>query len=565
MGWEQYLSQFIELFHPYGYIYKPLDGGNWISAKDNWKVNEAEIIKAISCVHPKFYIGTRAGRTTRYGVLDIDANSKHHNQAELDRLLSVLADAGLNHSSLYRSSYSGGWHLYIFFEQAVNSAVLRKQLVKLLSAHDFDIAKGVLEIFPHPGKASLGMGLRLPLQPGWAWLDKRTLEVEIERAEMTPTKALEFFLDALESDANSLRDYERFKEYLNELVPALPARTGDNVIPMRKPGIDLAASEAGIVVASVFQHQPSGIIADSWCRGREFHIGGLSGPSQRSEAIFCLGHYFFYGDPSRELPALGYGYEEDREWAIRQFLDLHHNGHSLDINKGRADATAQITRAAHWRPEHKGPGQVEQFTADQPVAWKLANKKRRTDARKRIEEALHDLKRIKRTFTTVELQKAAGCSRETLYNHADIWRQDYEDLAEDFFAICTGEYNAVEDSISVPAALPSDSKSFPVGLTAARAVVFDLMLQSKRQKKKELTAVLGSATVSEKAWRAGVASITKSVPSAFSTQRLKTHLMVLEGLLPIAPFEEDARLLLSYLVQLRLELSSRSAGPEHPS
>ncbi|HEY9870589.1 MAG TPA: hypothetical protein V6D08_15595 [Candidatus Obscuribacterales bacterium] len=69
--------------------------------------------------------------------------------------------------------------------------------------------------------------------------------------------------------------------------------------------------------------------------------------------------------------------------------------------------------------------------------WARANANRKSDARRRITEAMINLKSMQRPFTTVELQKAAGCSRRTLYDHADIWRQDYEDLASGFFAICT--------------------------------------------------------------------------------------------------------------------------------
>jgi hypothetical protein len=73
---------------------------------------------------------------------------------------------------------------------------------------------------------------------------------------------------------------------------------------------------------------------ENWHKGRTFHKDGLTGPSQRAEAIFCLGHYFFYGDPSRNLPALGYGFEEERNWAIKEYLEARHNGYSVDINRG---------------------------------------------------------------------------------------------------------------------------------------------------------------------------------------------------------------------------------------
>jgi len=48
------------------------------------------------------------------------------------------------------------------------------------------------------------------------------------------------------------------------------------------------------------------------------------------------------------------------------------------------------------------------------------NANRQSDARKRITEGLACLKKLKRSFTTVELQEAAACSRETLYKHVYV-------------------------------------------------------------------------------------------------------------------------------------------------
>ncbi|MBX9667951.1 MAG: hypothetical protein K2X93_10050 [Candidatus Obscuribacterales bacterium] len=61
--------------------------------------------------------------------------------------------------------------------------------MKLLTLNDFQLSKGQLELFPHRGdEGSLGLGLRLPLQPGFAWLDKETLEVKHERHDLTATQ-----------------------------------------------------------------------------------------------------------------------------------------------------------------------------------------------------------------------------------------------------------------------------------------------------------------------------------------------------------------------------------------
>ncbi len=569
------MAQFVELFHRYDYIYRPVNGGSWSSANENWKLTDTEIIKAIACANESFYIGTRSGKKTRYAVLDIDAGSKYHNKPQLDRLLHVLSKAGLIRSSLFRSSFSGGWHLYIFFEENVNSALLHRQLVALLRLNDFDVSKGTLEIFPNPGVASTskGMGLRLPLQHGWAWLSKRDLEVEHERYEMAATKALEWFLDLLDSDANPIKALQQMAARIEELERSRAAARAhaikdktDNVVPIRKEIKLPIDTECSAQVKSVFGHVPPGMNPDNWIKGRKFHEDGLTGPSQRAEAIFCLGHYFFYGDPSRDLPALGYGFEEERSWAIKEYLEARHNGYSRDISRGRADATAQVDRAANWRPADKRLIEPKKYSAVRPVSWIRENANRKSDARKRIQEALASIKKLQRSFTTVELQKAAKCSRETLYNHQDIWRTDYEDLAEGFFAICTDENNAVVEAACPESKPPSTAakKITPPGLLAARRIIYELSMRTKRdiQTKQKVSRV--SSEVSDNEWRAKVASLTKELSLDWPVPKLKSYLLVLANYLSMAPCEEDALPLHGFISGIRQELAGRNHGPEPP-
>lgn len=567
------MAQFLELFHRYGYIYRPLNGRNWSSAKETWRLSDTEILKAISCAHDKFIIGTRAGKTSRYAVLDIDAKSKYHNKAQFDRLMSVLSAAGLSRSSLYRSSFSGGWHIYIFFEEPINSSELRRELVKLLTLSGFDLSKGTLEVFPHPGDASLGMGLRLPLQDGWAWLDKKTLEVDYERYELSATKALECFIDCLDADTNSFEDFRALKRYAQDLEGKKRAAANhvnkqpvSNVVPLRKPQKQIEPSEYSEFVRSVFGQIPPGMNTDTWYKGQQFHLNGLSGPSQRAEAIFSLGHYFFYGDPSRDLPALGYGYEEERKWAIREFLDARHNGCSEDINRGRADAVAQVDRAAYWRPAHKKSQEPKKWTPTQPISWIRENANRKVDARKRIQEALDGLLKLRRSFTTIELQKASRCSRETLYNHRDIWRQDYEDLASGFFAACTDEYNAVVGAAcsesKPPATVPE--KVTPPGLLAARRIVYEISMRSKRDIQKQQKSQRFFSDAAEAEWRSRVASLTSAKPAELPAEKLKPLIVVLSNYLSLAPYEEDATSLLSYISALKKVLLERFSGPAPP-
>jgi hypothetical protein len=79
---------------------------------------------------------------------------------------------------------------------------------------------------------------------------------------MSATKALEFFLDALDSDANSFFDYRGLKTYVQELearkasisAMAVPKETSGNVVSFRRNELGLASSEYGVIVCSIFEH-----------------------------------------------------------------------------------------------------------------------------------------------------------------------------------------------------------------------------------------------------------------------------------------------------------------------
>ena len=559
-----------------------MSGGSWYSADEKWKLPDSEILKAIACAHPKFFIGCRSGKATRFAVLDIDQNSRYHNKQSLDKLLHALSDAGLGRSSLFRSSYSGGWHLYLFFDEPINSADLRKQLIKLLVLNDFQIRKGQLEIFPHQGgEGSLGLGLRLPMQPGFAWLDKRDLEVDHERHELDATQALELFIDVLDGDANTYAAFRQLKTYLELLEKrksaALAHGRGEpasNVIPIRRTERISQDGEFINFVRAVFHQLPPGIIVDNWYKGRLYHLDGLTGSSQRAEGIECVGHYLFYGDPSRGLPALGYGYEQEREWALEEWLRSRNNGQSQEINRGRADAFAQVERAANWRPAHKKAEEPQTYSPVVPITWVRGNAKRQTDARRRISSALDGLKEADRSFTTEELRKAAGCSRDTLYKHEDIWRAEYDrrraiaqnqyaDLAEGFFAICTGEYNDVVGAGSTQTQPPTThlEPDMPPGRLAARRIAYEISMRSQREQREAQKTAVSSQETSESTWLDEVTQLTEKEPCMLSVPEIKVLLAILATYLAVAPSYESQQDLQLYISELRKQLDAETTGP----
>jgi hypothetical protein len=573
-GWQLGTPEFLSLFHRYGYICKPINGGSWFSPDEKWQLTDTEILKAIACAHPRFFIGTRSGRATRFAVIDIDAGSKYHDIKQVHKIQAALKDAGIAKSILYRSSMSGGWHLYIFFSELISSKDLHNQLVSLLVLHSFRIAKGTLEVFPSPGDGSLGYGLRLPLQPGWAWLNQETGEVSDYREDMHSMEALGMFMADLAEGSNSRHDFHQLKRHFEELQSKkekLQRRQADppvekmaaQVIPIRRTEASRADPEAEALVISIFKHLPPNINPADWLRGRQYYMQGLTGPSQRADAIFSLGHYFFYGDPETDLRAMGYGYESQRQWLIEEILRTKHNNCSDDISAGRADALAQVERAAHWRPAPRREKAERQYKPEVPLQWVRANAKRKSDARKRIVQAVNELSADNKSFSLRQLRQAAKCSMDTIYKHKDLWQADYEDVASDFFAGDPGEYNAVEEAACPKLQPPSttESKATPPGLLAARRIAYEIGMRSNWRKKKSGKQTREQRQSNDEGWRArtDVAVLEAAEPDT-PLEKLVAIANALTFYLLTAPSEEDANALHAQIGVLKRQIRRRQVA-----
>jgi hypothetical protein len=640
-SWSTTTERFCSLFHRYGYIYKPLNGGSWLSAEEKWQLTDSEILKAIACAHQKFFIGTRSGRATRFAVLDIDAGSQYHTPLEVNRIRETLSDAGINQLVTYRSSSSGGWHLYIFFDQPVSARDLNRQLTLILQLNNFDVQKGQLEVFPNPGQAaSLGQGLRLPMQPGWAWLHPVTMESEIERQDISALEALDLFMNDLDNSSNTRHDFHRLKRHVddmlsskqtvhnlpgcsasndanpiqnlgtpaltpshprerrqlaglsitlapaqtenlaNQITPIRPAQHGaSNVVPIYKRDRSPTSPESILIVEQIFTHLPPGILADVWIRGRDYFTKGLSGPSQRSDAIFSIGHYLFYGDPQIELPALGYGCEDERQWLLEAILSTKHNGHSNDLNRGRSDAIAQVRRAAHWRPASRQDENNTAYTSAVPVSWILENARRKRDARQRIRQAIDELKASGRNFTATDIRTKARCSWSTLYKHEDLWKQDYlraaeprchsnssveyEQISADIFAISTHEYNA---GVGEPACPSACSPTAPASISDFSAAVLDcpgfcseFQIGGERIEGSKEKTVNSNCRRDDRCWKDSIVAVVLSELSRFDISELKRLLAFLVWLRASVPDYESGVWANRVIVRLRDQIGACSS------
>ena len=96
-------------------------------------------------------------------------------------------------------------------------------------------------------------------------------------------------------------------------------------------------------VEQIFRGLPPGMEPCLWTTGREYFQKGFFTAAKEAEAIFSLGHYLFYGDPSQNIDALGFGYEEQRDWIVEQILTEDKPA------AGNSGSEKMVTRRREWK------------------------------------------------------------------------------------------------------------------------------------------------------------------------------------------------------------------------
>lgn len=362
------------------------------------------------------YRGCYFGELTRFAVLDIDAGSPYHSPQELKKLSEILAGVSLT-ATLFRSSESGGWHLYLPLSDWVSSKEIERSLKQFLKLKGYELKGGALEVFPS------GNALRLPLQPGFAFLDREG-EVVVRREEIERDEALRRFLTAF-------REYENNWSEAEDLITAELARHRDAQEARHREALSIEGFEK--------LYDERGKIQEVWELGRELWRSGLKERGQRHDGVLAVGHYLWYGDPENNVP--GYpGSKSDRVRAklIEAWLEKKHNGHCRHINEGHWDIVReQIARATVWREKSK-PVERESYPLTERLLRRLlevyrktgqlwevsrleaANDAREEEARERIAEAVAWIVENGAPLTLSEVARVAGADRRTVRKNADL-------------------------------------------------------------------------------------------------------------------------------------------------
>lgn len=364
---------------------------------------------------------------THHAVLDLDARSKYHSVQELAKLQEKLAAVGLT-ATPYRSSESGGWHLYIFFDDWAECSEVENTIKAWLKLQGYEIKSGTLEIFPS------GNALRLPLQPGFAWLDQQGNLIRT-REEITRDEALASFLYDLERNQ---RNWSEAKDRIESQLRAGAVAAGG----------DALAREERLNIDGLEKLFNAGKNQEVWERGRKWWQDGLSASGERHDAVLAIGHYLWYGDEENGIEALpGARHDAYREQLIEEWLNQKHNGYCRHIDQNKwEEIRAQIKRATAWRRDEKYKDRTPYPLTERLLkrllahfrktgkVWTVteyeqANIDRMADARERIKAAILELEATGELLTISAIAREAGASRNTVKRHRDL------------FACWSGEYN----------------------------------------------------------------------------------------------------------------------------
>ncbi len=400
-------------------ILRPVGCKSWTTISKHWPLPDETILSAIAGQERSVF-GLRWGDQTRFAVLDVDAGGKYHGAQELKKLLEILAGVSLK-ATLYQSSESGGWHLYLFFSQWEKSNEIQETLKAWLVVHSYEIRGGQLEIFPS------GNGLRLPLQPGFAWLDDSGALLD-RRENLTTDEAISRFWNDIEQRENNWPESKRQIESRLEQLD----RVKNGSVQARQERLDTAGFER------LFNYR---LIPERYQNGRRYWQTGLTAKGQRHDAILAVEHYLWHGDQSAGVPALpGDWNDEPRYRLISAWIEAKHNGFCNHINREKwAKVDAQIRRAVKWRRpsgavQVQTPYPLTERAIERLIAlskstgrtWsmddlKKGNDGREEEARERIRAAVQLLTAQGRRVTVRQLMRLAGCCNKTIKRHLDIW------------------------------------------------------------------------------------------------------------------------------------------------
>ena len=353
---------------------------------------------------PSCIIGIRPNSSTRWGIIDIDRNSKYHPASDpnaLTTILNALEDIGLCRTLINQSSHSKGIHIYIPLPEFMSSFGIAVVLKYTLEAAGIQIRSGQCETFPNPKRYipqgqgfSLYNGIRMPMQPntGFIPLDQ----------DLNPLHhwSLEDWLDSFESAAAH--------QDLNQLCKAIAdAEHNHRIRGHRNP------------------HS-----LESWStRIEEEKKQGWTGPGQTNDKLklfACEARVFLNMDSEQQIAT----HIEQTARATPGFQE--YSGHTKDLGQRSKDVATWAMR--YYWPMGAIPSRDTGYQSQPaPPADFSYHQAKREAAQQRIRQAVAELKaqsQLPETATAraKAIAQHAHISQQTLYKpiNKPLWHPEHQ-------------------------------------------------------------------------------------------------------------------------------------------
>jgi hypothetical protein len=388
--------------HGWDSIYRTNE--SWLTDKTRQSLTPLEIWEKWK--NPDTLIGLRFGVNTRYGLIDIDYQSKYHSDDGLRAIKGALETIGINETILIRSSFSEGWHLYYFLPELVNSFQLSQATAIAFRENGLEIEPGQLEIFPNVKgygreKVISFNGHRLPLQVGSYLLDD----------DFQPySNSIDTFLSQADQCALSV-DFDVLSELLGT--------AGDRYKELFKG----PSSDNVVISLKWFKHSKN---AKRWKIESEKAIKtGWTGKSQSNDLLGIIAEYgrVFKGiDDESELAA----YIVKTAIAAPGYFEYCRHQNEIESWARR------WAKCAMWHrfPYGSRKGEFKPLGKGGPT-----NEEKKVDAMTRISEAMIDLIASGRLPNRISelrslLSKLAHCSERTLTKkeYLTLWHPKHRNL-----------------------------------------------------------------------------------------------------------------------------------------
>lgn len=390
-------DEFLALFpHRFDFIYaehpEPSQSPHW-QTESRYPLSDRLILQGSALY------GVRFSSQTRYCLLDIDTGSAYHPQADsfaIGRMMAALEPLGFTAYLACQSSYRGGIHLYLPFQDARSSWDLAACVAALLENAGFKLKPGQLELFPNPKpfsttkKPTLFNAHRLPMQAGSYLLNQNFETVWSDRSRFV--QQWRFVQSCNSVETKVLRQLLKQNKHRHYRISG----KADKFLNDLDTEIEQGWTAHG---------QTNRLLGRIALRTYVFHHVTQGGEPLTGQALIDQ-----IVSIARSLP----GY---RDWCRHQ--------HEIEHRAAEWASCAENSHYFHYTHRSTAQAPEAKATREQLLSW---NQQQSESAREKIRRAIVDL--LERDSlpakTTARFQALLqyGIGGASLYRHRDLWHPE---------------------------------------------------------------------------------------------------------------------------------------------